>query len=53
MDLGFPLGPGSILFDLRYNRDLGMTNVQSINRLQYTLERIGLSLGYKFLLWKY
>ncbi|MDR2759745.1 MAG: PorT family protein [Spirochaetaceae bacterium] len=53
VDLGFPLGPGSILFDLRYNRDLGVTNVQSINRLQYTLERMGLSLGYKFLLWKY
>ncbi|MDR2630557.1 MAG: hypothetical protein LBC60_06520 [Spirochaetaceae bacterium] len=53
MDLGFPLGPGSILFDLRYNRDLGVTNVQSSSRLQYTMERIGVSLGYKFLLWKY
>jgi hypothetical protein len=53
VDLGFPLGPGNLLFDLRYNRDLGVTNVQSINRMQYTLERIGLSLGYKFLLWKF
>jgi hypothetical protein len=53
IDLGFSLGPGSFLFDLRYNRDLGVMNVQSTNRLQYTVERIGLSLGYKFLLWKY
>jgi hypothetical protein len=51
MDLGYTLGPGEIFFDLRYEMSLGMTIVQA-TMLQYNQNRISMSLGYRFGLWK-
>jgi hypothetical protein len=52
LDVGLPLGPGSLFFDLRYGRDFGITLVQSADELPYIRNRLSLSLGYKFLLLK-
>jgi hypothetical protein len=52
VDLGFLLGPGRILLDLRYSKNIGVTKVQRDDGLQYTKDSIGLTLGYKFILWK-
>jgi hypothetical protein len=51
-DVGLPLGPGSLFFDLRYGRDFGITLVESADELLYLRNRLSLSLGYKFLLLK-
>jgi hypothetical protein len=52
VDLGFLLGPGRLFLDLRYSRNFGMTRIRSASGLQYTKDMIGLTLGYKFILWK-
>jgi hypothetical protein len=52
VDLGFLLGPGRLLLDLRYSKNIGVTKVQRNGGLQYTKDMIGLTLGYKFILWK-
>jgi hypothetical protein len=50
MDVGYTLGPGELFFDLRYEMNLGMTIVRE-TVLQYTQNRISMSLGYRFGLW--
>jgi hypothetical protein len=52
LDLGFLLGPGRFLVDMRYSKDFGITTVQSPVQLPYNRARISVSLGYKFLLWQ-
>jgi hypothetical protein len=52
LDMGFLLGPGMFVFDMRYSRDFGITTVQSSIKLPYTRDRLSASVGYKFLLWK-
>jgi hypothetical protein len=52
IDAGFPLGPGEIFAGLRFDRNLGLTKVRTQDRMEYSRYRIGLSLGYKFLIWK-
>jgi hypothetical protein len=51
IDAGYTLGPGEIFLDLRYNRDIGMTVAERGYGIQYVRNQVGLSLGYKFLLW--
>ncbi|MDR0690187.1 MAG: hypothetical protein LBG08_08010 [Spirochaetaceae bacterium] len=46
MDMGHSLGPGDLFVSLRYGRDLGMTMAHS--GLQYTPNRVALSVGYRF-----
>jgi hypothetical protein len=52
VDLGYLLGPGRFFLDLRYSRNIGVTKIRSASGLQYTKDMIGLTLGYKFILWK-
>jgi hypothetical protein len=52
VDMGYLLGPGRLLLDLRYNRNIGITRIQRTGGLQYMKDAIGLTLGYKFILWK-
>ncbi|MDR2630829.1 MAG: PorT family protein [Spirochaetaceae bacterium] len=52
IDAGLPIGPGELFAGLRFNQNIGMTKVQNQNRMEYTRYRIGLSLGYEFLIWK-
>ncbi|MDR3161193.1 MAG: PorT family protein [Spirochaetaceae bacterium] len=52
LDMGFHLGPGMFVLDMRYSRDFGITAVKSPINLPYTRDRLSASLGYKFLLWK-
>jgi hypothetical protein len=51
-DIGFRLGPGELFVDLRYSRNFGEIVVHNDYGLRYTQERITLSLGYKFGLFK-
>ncbi|MDR3173705.1 MAG: PorT family protein [Treponema sp.] len=52
LDMGFLLGPGMFVLDMRYSKDFGITTVKSPIKLPYTRDRLSASLGYKFLLWK-
>jgi hypothetical protein len=52
LDMGFSLGPGELLLDLRYSRDFGLTIIQVAPELPYIRSRISLSAGYKFRLGK-
>jgi hypothetical protein len=52
LDAGFPLGPGAFFAGLRFDRNLGITTVESGNGMHYSRNRIGFSLGYELLLWK-
>jgi hypothetical protein len=52
IDVGLPLGPGEIFAGLRFDRNLGLTKVRTPDRMEYGRHRIGLSFGYKFLIWK-
>jgi hypothetical protein len=52
IDVGFPLLSGEFFAGLRFDRNLGMTIVGDRNRMQYSRNRIGLSLGYEWLLWR-
>jgi hypothetical protein len=49
LELAFPLGPGLIFIDGRYNTDLGTVKVEG-DALVYTQSRFTLSLGYQFTL---
>jgi hypothetical protein len=51
VDASVALGPGELFVDLRYSRDIGMTVAEGGYGIQYVRSRIGLSLGYKFLIW--
>ncbi|MDR2629558.1 MAG: hypothetical protein LBC60_01390, partial [Spirochaetaceae bacterium] len=52
IDTGLTLGPGELFLDLRFSRDIGMTVAEKGYGIQYVRNQIGLSLGYKFLIWK-
>ena len=52
IDMGLVLGPGEIFVGLRFDQDLGITTAEGRNGPQYSRNRIGLSLGYEFLLGK-
>jgi hypothetical protein len=52
MEIGISLGPGDLFIDLRFGRDIGITRVIGDTGPCYFQERIGISLGYKFLLWR-
>ncbi|MDR2071355.1 MAG: PorT family protein [Treponema sp.] len=52
IDAGLVLGPGEIFVGLRFDQNLGMTVVGDRNGPHYYRSRIGLSLGYEFLLGK-
>ncbi|MDR3166563.1 MAG: hypothetical protein LBT93_01360 [Treponema sp.] len=52
LDMGFLAGPGMFVLDMRYGRDFGITTIQSPIKVPYTRDRIAVSVGYKFLLWK-
>jgi hypothetical protein len=52
IDVGLPLGPGEMVAGLRFDQNIGMTIVQDPNMMQYYRNRINLSFGYQFLLWK-
>jgi hypothetical protein len=52
IDAGLSLGPGELFAGLRFDRNLGLTILGGGNGMQYSRNRIGLSLGYKLLLWK-
>jgi hypothetical protein len=53
IDAGVILGPGELFIGLRFDQDLGMTTVGDyLSGPQYSRNRIGLSLGYEFLLGK-
>jgi hypothetical protein len=51
VDVGLPLGPGELVAGLRFDRNIGITIVNDPNRMQYYRNRIGLSVGYEFLIW--
>jgi hypothetical protein len=51
LDLGFLLGPGRFILDMRYGRDFGVTTISNPPQSSYTRDRISISVGYKFLLW--
>ena len=50
IDMGLVLGPGEIFVGLRFDQDLGITTTEGRNGPQYSRNKIGLSLGYEFLL---
>jgi hypothetical protein len=50
-ELAFRLGPGELFGDLRFVRNIGVTTVERGQGIQYSQTRIGLSVGYKFLVW--
>jgi hypothetical protein len=50
IEAGLTLGPGQLFLDFRYDRDLGKTSADKGSGIQYARSRIGMSLGYKFLL---
>jgi hypothetical protein len=52
MDIGFRIGPGELFADLRYYRNFGTTVVHKDNGPRYIKDRISLSFGYKFPLFK-
>jgi hypothetical protein len=52
LDVGFPLGPGELVAGLRFDQNIGMSVAQDPNRMRFYRSRLGLSLGYQFLLWK-
>jgi hypothetical protein len=49
IDVGLSLGPGELFMGLRFDRNLGMTILRDQHGMQYSRNRIGLSLGYEFL----
>jgi hypothetical protein len=50
IDMGVILGAGELFIGLRFDQNLGMTTVENLGGMQYSRNRIGLSLGYEFLL---
>jgi hypothetical protein len=52
VDAGVRLGPGELFMDLRFGRDIGTTMIQGGQGIQYSRTRLGLSLGYRFILWQ-
>lgn len=52
IELSFPLGPGEIFTQMRYERDLDITRISEGKGGQYVRSEAGLSLGYKFILWQ-
>jgi hypothetical protein len=52
MEIGFPAGPGELFVDLRYSRDFGETFIHKSIGPRYTQDRLTLSLGYRFGLFK-
>jgi hypothetical protein len=51
IELSFSLGPGEIFAQLRYEQDLGDTFMPEKKGGRYVRSEVGLSLGYKFILW--
>lgn len=51
-DIGFSLGPGEFLADMRYGRDFGMTVIENNSGPQYIRNRMTVSIGYKFGIFK-
>jgi hypothetical protein len=51
VDVGLPMGPGELVVGLRFDRNIGMIIAQDPNRMQYHRNRVGLSVGYDFLVW--
>jgi hypothetical protein len=52
LDLGFPLGPGELFMGLRFDKNPSLFHVENSRGILYSRSGVGLSVGYKFLLWK-
>jgi hypothetical protein len=51
VEASLAMGPGEIFTDFRFGRDIGTTVANGGNGVQYVRSRIGLSVGYKFMIW--